>query len=92
MKSAEHATARLTAVPCAITFAAYGMHFKAIGPTATAAVAAETFVCNLRPAAVARLHTAITKKRGVPMTDKERRILRSVNIELVRNGASLEAL
>jgi hypothetical protein len=82
----------MTAIPCAITFAAYGIHFKATGPTQTSAGEAEKFVCSLRPAAVATLHAAVGKARAVPMTDQERAILRKASMVLVRHGAKLEAL
>ena len=92
MKTADLAVCRMTAVPCAITFAAYGIHFKAIGPTAVAAFAAEEYICSLRPAAVATLHAAVGKARNVPMTEQERSILRKVSMVLVRHGAKLEAV
>jgi len=92
MKTAEQAVCRMTAVPCAITFAAYGIHFKAIGPTQAAAGEAEKYVCSLRPAAVATLHAAVGKARNVPMTEQERSILRKVSMVLVRHCAKLEAL
>lgn len=92
MKTADQAVCRITAVPCAITFAAYGIHFRAIGPTAVAAGEAEKFVCSLRPAAVATLHAAVGKARNVPMTEQERSILRKVSMVLVRHGAKLEAV
>lgn len=92
MKTAELAVNRMTAVPCAITFAAYGIHFRAIGPTAVASGEAEKFVCSLRPAAVATLHAAVGKARNVPMTEQERSILRKVSMVLVRHGCKLEAV
>lgn len=92
MKTADLAVCRMTAVPCAITFAAYGIHFRAIGPTAVAAGEAEKFVCSLRPAAAATLHAAVGKARNVPMTEQERSILRKVSMVLVRHGAKLEAV
>lgn len=90
--SAEFAVSRLTAVPCHITFAAYGIHFRAVAPTKAAAEAAEIYVCSLRPAAAATLHAAVGKARNVPMTDQERSILRRVTMVLVKHGAKLEAV
>lgn len=92
MKTADQAVSRMTAIPCAITFAAYGIHFKAIGPTQAAAGEAEKHVCSLRPAAVATLHAAVGKARNVPMTEQERSILRKVSMVLVRHGCKLEAV
>ena len=91
MKTSELARMRFTTIPTAVTFAAYGLHFKLTGPKG-AVDCAEDYICELRPEALATLHSALTKAKTTPMLDREIAMLRRSSMVLVRLGCKLEAV
>lgn len=74
-----------------ISFAAFGLHFKAAGRRPAAA---EEIVCKLGPAQVARVHIALTKRadpKRPQFSPLEWAALVALERRLSKVGATLEA-
>lgn len=90
--TAAIAVSRLAGMP--ITFAAFGLHFRATGN----ADVIEKWVCDLSPRQVANLHIVLTKYGTqigggfVPVSSDQLRILVRCTKMCLSNGASLEAI
>jgi hypothetical protein len=91
MNSAEIAKERLIGAP--ITFAAYGLHFRARGPGAGRA---EEWVCQHRPRALCRMHTALSRFAAPPafspLREEDARECARVQRAMRSLNATLEAL